>query len=202
MGKESYTYDWFTKNAAEWPQILAPYTGLPDLSFLEIGSFEGMSACWLLHNILTEPSSRLTCIDLFPDSLGGDSELMPRASAPNATFDANVDAIGATDRVIKLRGSSEDILRRLPPGHYDFIYIDGSHNAAYVLSDTVLSWYLLKVGGLLCFDDYQWAPYLPPLERPQAGIDVFMQLYAGLYDVVNIGSQVTLRKTAKLPPQS
>jgi predicted O-methyltransferase YrrM len=202
MGGETYTYDWFTYNATEWPVVLAPFAGVPGLNFLEVGSFEGRSACWLLQNILTHPDSRLTCIDLFLDSLGGDDPMMPRVSTPNSTFDANIAAISAGDRVIKLRGSSEAMLRPLPPDHYDFIYIDGSHNAPYVLSDAVLCWYLLKIGGLLCFDDYLWAPQLPPLERPQAGVDAFMALYAGLFEVVHSGRQVILRKTAHLPFQA
>jgi predicted O-methyltransferase YrrM len=202
MTTAGYQYDWFTQNATEWPRLLAPYVGQPNLNFLEVGSFEGRSACWLLKNVLTGPGCRLTCVDLFLDSMGGEDQMMPRVATPNLTFDANIAAIGATDRVDKLRGSSEEMLRRLPFASFDFIYIDGSHNAPYVLSDAVLAWYLLKVDGLICFDDYQWAPQLPPLERPQAGIDAFMALYAGLYETVDVGRQVMLRKKAHLPFQS
>jgi predicted O-methyltransferase YrrM len=200
MGGERYTYNWFTHNAQDWPNFLAAMAGQPGLHFLEIGSFEGRSACWLLQNILTHESSRLTCIDLFLDAMGGEDESMPRVANPNAAFDQNIAATGAAHRVTKLRGASEDLLRPLPRSNYDFIYIDGSHHAPYVLSDAVLSWYVLKVGGLLCFDDYEWAPEFPPLERPQAGIDAFMSLYAGLFEVVSKGYQVTLRKTADLIP--
>lgn len=202
MVTAGYQYDWFTHNATEWPRLLAPFIGHPNLNFLEVGSFEGRSACWLLQNILTGDGSRLTCIDLFVDAMGGEDEAMPRVATPNQSFDANIAAIGATARVDKLRGTSESLLRTLTFGSYDFIYIDGSHNAPYVLSDAVLSWYLLKVGGLICFDDYQWAPEFPALERPQAGIDAFMALYAGLFETVSIGRQVMLRKLAHLPFQN
>jgi hypothetical protein len=33
---------------------------------------------------------------------------------------------------------------------------DGSHRARDVLEDAVLSWPLLKVGGIMLFDDYLW----------------------------------------------
>ena len=36
---------------------------------------------------------------------------------------------------------------------YDIIYIDGSHEARDVLEDAVLAYRLLKIGGLLIFDD-------------------------------------------------
>ena len=202
MGEEHYEYDWFTHNAGEWPRLLAPYAGRAGLNFLEVGSFEGRSACWLLRNVLTGEGSRLTCVDLFLDSMGGEDEVMPRVATPNASFDRNIAAVGGSDRVTKLRGSSEHWLRQLPPDSFDFIYIDGSHNAPYVLSDAVLAFYLLREGGLVCFDDYEWAPDYPPLERPQAGIDAFMAIYAGLYEVVHRAGQVFLRKTRHLPFQS
>lgn len=202
MDKETYTYDWFSGNASEWPRLLKPYANVPGLNFLEIGSFEGKSASWLLRNVLTHPTSRLTCIDLFPDSLGGDMELMPLVTTPNKTFDANMLANDAGSRVIKIRGASENVLRTLAPAAYDFIYIDGSHNAPHVLSDAVLCWHLLKLGGLVCFDDYEWGEEFPPLERPQAAIDAFMHLYDGMYELVDKGYQVTLRKTAHLALQA
>ena len=202
MAEQSYQYDWFTHNASEWPRLLAPFRGQPGIHFLEVGSFEGRSACWLLQNVLTGAGSRLTCIDLFLDEMGGEDDSMPRMATPNASFDRNIAAIGAGDRVTKLRGSSEHWLRALPPDSFDFIYIDGSHNAPYVLSDAVLAFYLLREGGLICFDDYEWAPDYPPLERPQAGVDAFMAVYAGLFELIDRGNQVMLRKTRHLPFQS
>ena len=52
---------------------------------------------------------------------------------------------------------SQVVLRRLPLETYDIIYIDGSHATSDVLEDAVLSYRLLKPGGLLIFDDYHWA---------------------------------------------
>ena len=42
----------------------APRSPVP-LHALELGSWEGSSACWLLAHVLRHPSSRLTCIDTF-----------------------------------------------------------------------------------------------------------------------------------------
>ena len=61
MAQEIYTYDWFSQHVPYWNRLLEPLKGQPDLRFLEIGSFEGRSACWLLRNILTHETSMLTC---------------------------------------------------------------------------------------------------------------------------------------------
>ena len=36
------------------------------------------------------------------------------------------------------------------------IYIDACHDSQYVMTDAMLSWKVLKVGGYLIFDDYGW----------------------------------------------
>jgi len=37
--------------------------------------------------------------------------------------------------------------------HFDFIYIDGAHEAKFVIQDAVLALPLLKPGGYILFDD-------------------------------------------------
>jgi predicted O-methyltransferase YrrM len=198
MTQEIYSYDWFSQHIPSWQTIFAPMRGKPALNFLEIGSFEGRSACWLLHNVLTHESSRLTCVDLFPETMGGDDEFMPRQSRPDSSFDHNIALTGAAHRVTKIRGSSEDVLRGLPSACFDFIYIDGSHHAPYVLTDAVLSWRCLKVGGMLGFDDYQWGTELPEVIRPQLAVDAFMKTFAGMFELIHSDYQVFIRKTEGL----
>ena len=113
---------------------------------LEIGSYEGRSAVWFLENILTHPTSRLVCIDPFFD---------PRVEM---RFDHNVRLSGARERLEKRRGRSESVLPQLERASFDLIYVDGSHDAPFVLLDAMLSWELLKTGGILAFDDYEWEP--------------------------------------------
>jgi len=60
-----YQVDWFTPQMPLWEKYLSVYKGKEDLSFLEIGSFEGRSAVWLLETILTDDTAKLTCIDPF-----------------------------------------------------------------------------------------------------------------------------------------
>ena len=49
-------------------------------------------------------------------------------------------------------------------GSYDIVYIDGWHSAFGAMADGVMSWPLLKVGGVMIFDDYLWVP--PKLGPP------------------------------------
>ena len=64
---------------------------------------------------------------------------------------------------------------------FDLIYIDGSHTAADVLTDAVLAFQLLRVGGVMIFDDYLWsmepALSVDPLNMPKPAIDAFAMIF-------------------------
>jgi len=60
---------------------------------------------------------------------------------------------------------------------FDCIYIDADHRAAGVLEDAVLSWRLLKGGGIMILDDYGWNLYENPFKCPKRGIDAFLDAF-------------------------
>lgn len=66
-------------------------------------------------------------------------------------------------------------------GYFDFVYVDGSHQAPDVLCDALLGFKLLRVGGVMAFDDYLWAEDLPtgrdPIRCPKPAIDTFTNLF-------------------------
>lgn len=150
---------------------------------LEIGSYEGRSAVWFLENIVTHPTSRLVCVDIFSDT------------RRRMRFDHNVKCRRVEARVDKRSGRSEAVLPQLQGQSFDLIYVDGSHEAPFVLLDGMLSWELLKPGGILAFDDYRWKPELPPERRPQLAIDLFLRGHAGKYKLVRQDDQVVIEKT-------
>jgi hypothetical protein len=178
----SYTRDWFTRCTKTWPRLLASFVGRPAVAALEIGSSEGRSAIWLLENVLTNPTSSITCIDPF---------YLPWREF---RFDYNIRLSGRADQVVKRKGKSRDILQQLPANAYDLIYIDGSHVAADVLLDTLLSWARLKPGGVLIFDDYRLNRKQPAFMRPQLAIDLFLESFEGRYDLLHKEYQVLIRK--------
>lgn len=180
----SFTADWMSGQSKHWPQDLAKFAGRPGVRMLEIGSYEGRSAIWFLENILTHPDSRLVCVDPFSD---GRQEMR---------FDHNMKLCSGQARLEKRPGRSETILPQLERASFDVIYVDGSHAAPFVLLDAMLSWELLKPGGILLFDDYEWEPQLPPERRPQLAIDLFLASHAGKYDLLRKGYQIVIEKQA------
>ena len=164
-----------------WAKILAPLQGRPHLRYLEIGVCEGGSLLWMLENVLTHPTARATGVDIFP----GDSEKI---------FRYNLKLSGFADKVAVMKGFSRDRLKELPKESFDVIYIDGSHMAKDVMRDAVLSWELLKIQGLLIFDDYQYNLDLPAQFRPRTAIDAFLDSYGPSLEVVYRGYQVVVKK--------
>jgi SAM-dependent methyltransferase len=180
-----YTQDWFSYHQAMWLTYFGSLAGRPGLRFLEIGSFEGRSACWIAEHLLTGEGSILVCVDPFsgyPDQ--------------ERNFDHNVNASPDTaHKILKLRGRSCDVLHFLPAEGFDFIYVDGAHAALDVIQDAAEAWKLLKPNGVVVFDDYQ-STALPVLSglAVKPAIDAFLGMMDGHYDLIFKGWQVAIRK--------
>lgn len=145
--------NWFEHNVPQWREWLGSFAGKPGVRALEIGSFEGRSTRWLCGNILTADDARIDCVDFFAaDPVYGDY---------HARFRQNTAAY--RDKIREYAGPSFDMLRQVE-GPYDIVYVDGWHSAFGALADGVMTWPLLKVGGVMIFDDYLWLP--PKLGKP------------------------------------
>jgi predicted O-methyltransferase YrrM len=178
-----FTSDWFSARIPQWQELLAEYIGKPNLRFVEIGSYEGRSAIWTLVNVLTEPTALLTCIDPWRDA-----EIERR-------FDRNNVETGRSNQVRKVKGISATTLPGMRAESADFVYVDGSHEARDTLLDGLLGWRLLKIGGLLIFDDYGWDD--PRRHHPpKLGIDAFLSINDWCAEVVHRGYQVAVLKNA------
>lgn len=182
-----FTSDWFTRNIPVWDKALASFKGKPDIHYLEVGLFEGRATMWMIENILTHPTSRLTGIDLF----AGDHE--NQHGSFKETYLANLKLSGAADRADTIQGYSQVELRKLPLESFDIAYIDGSHLNADVLEDAILCWRLLKEDGILIFDDYGGGA-----ANPKLGIDMFVRYYGDHFDVVHNSFQLILRKKGRV----
>lgn len=195
-----FTGDWLSENIQPWQQHLSHLPQIPNINALEIGSCEGASACWFLDNILTDEFAKLTCIDLF--------HIPPYEKK----FDSNIAKTGVSHKVEKIKGKSQEVLRSLSFDTYDMLYIDGSHVACDILEDAVLSWRLIKVGGIIIFDDYDYI-YIRqascdaknntfaglssnPSWNSKVGIDAFITVFEDKIKILHKGHQVILEKTA------
>lgn len=173
-----FTQDWFGPYEPIWIEVFQRL--LPAASkMLEIGSYEGRSATWLIGNALSD-HGRLYCIDTWAGGMEHDASIM---GAVEARFDRNI-AIAKVHKpgveVQKIKSTSELALARLLGEHsdsFDFIYVDGSHQAADVLTDLVLAFHLCRVGGLIACDDYLWQFGQNPLLVPKMAIDAFVNCF-------------------------
>ncbi len=152
----SISAECFTCLIPVWERHLKKYAGFPGLQILEIGCFEGMATCWLLDEILTDADAKITCIDIFEGVLAFQINNPEEHQVVEKNFDFNIEKNGSGYKVNKIVGFSQEVMRSLPLNSYDIVYIDGSHKASDVLEDAVISWRLVKSGGMIIFDDYNF----------------------------------------------
>ena len=138
-----FTEDWFSENNPEkvvrqFDEFLSEFKDKTS-TFLEIGSFEGMSTIWMLENILTNKESRLFCIDAWADWT--DNAFV--------RFVSNINKTGLKDKVRIVKGDSSEELRMFPSEYFDFVYVDGDHDEKAVIKDAISSFRVLKKGGIM-----------------------------------------------------
>jgi predicted O-methyltransferase YrrM len=184
-GKYKFSSDWFSYNIPNWTRVLSGLKGKPNVAYLEIGVYEGRSFFWVVDNILTHPSSRAVAIDTFDKFGGGD---------PEEVFYENVRRSGRSPAIKVIKGFSQQKLRDLALNSFDLIYVDGDHSSRSVLLDAVLSWDLLRDGGIMIFDDYAWDFILPTEMRPTFALDMFQTLFRDEFQVLVKDYQLIIRK--------
>jgi SAM-dependent methyltransferase len=179
-----YTQDWFSYHEAHWLRHFGHLAGRPGLQAVEVGSYEGRSACWIVQHLVTGEGGRLVCVEPFQEYEGQERN-----------FDHNIRVAGCADKIVKLRGRSQQILPFLPEESFDFVYVDGSHMVLDVLQDAAMCWRLLRTGGVLVFDDYEHTLF-PDSFGMSAGpaIRAFLSLLSGKYELLFEDWQVALRR--------
>jgi predicted O-methyltransferase YrrM len=179
MAKFDFTKDWFgDKSKPIWDHLIPK---LNPAKILEIGSFEGAGACYLIETLAKS-------IDSWQ---GGDEhrESGIDMAAVEQRFRRNTKAaIEAARNPVNLvvhKESSDSALARLlldgKRGYFDFIYVDGSHLAPDVLYDCVVAFKLLKLGGVMAFDDYVWRERMSMandiMRCPKPAVDAFVNIH-------------------------
>lgn len=188
----SFSQDGFTLSMRAWEPLFEQLEG-KKARMLEVGSYEGMSACYALWRL---PDAHITCVDTFAGS-PEDAVLDIDLSTLGAVFERNIALVDAS-RVRTLVGDSRRMLLELVEAEesFDLVYIDGSHLALDVLVDTAYAWQLVRKDGFLVWDDYEWAGLgLDPVLRPGVAIDAFLSLIDGKYELLRKRMQVVIRKT-------
>ncbi len=187
-----YTQTWFVHNIPNWSRFLGYLKFQKDKRFLEIGCFEGMATRWLMETLMTE-EDKIEVIDTFKGSI----EHLKLNINTNDLLTKFLHNIDNSPNVIIHQGKSEDILRNnfsRQKEIFDFIYIDGDHHAKNVMKDAVLSWPLLKKGGILIFDDYDWRLFKREIDNPFPAINTFCGMWQDEIEVLIKSCQVILMK--------
>lgn len=175
-----------------WLKWLGHLKGTPVMG-LELGTYKGQSAEWFLENIFTHPDSCLVCVDTFK---GSEEHRLAGIDCSSLYRDTCNRLCRFGLRAHVLISTSSDYLKAMSADEkFDFVYVDAAHDAMNVLRDAVLSWEILKVGGVMIFDDYEWTAMEQEVDRPKAAIDSFLSCYARQMEVLGIGWQVAIKKT-------
>lgn len=193
-----FTHDYFAANLDTWRTWFEHHVRAAPLRALEIGSWQGGSACWLLDRVIGPRGGSLTCIDPFVGS-SEHAGFLPRVlgevgATLEGLFDDNITRTGRAAQVRKLVGWSHDLLPGLRGEAFDFIYIDGAHEAKFVILDALLCWPLLPPGGHLLFDDVPFTFADRPEQNSARAIDFFLSLFPEEAEVLERGRQLLLRR--------
>jgi len=173
----NFTEDWFSHNIPNFEKCISAL-GESRNRFLEIGSYEGRSTCWLLEKLPSD--GKIVCIDPYPNM-----------SEVENCFWNNVREVMGKRQLIQCKTMSYLALSQLiqQKQEFDFIYIDGDHHPATTLADASMAWGLLRQGGVMLFDDYEY-----PHEPTKCGIDGFLMGFVGKYDLLLKNYQLAVVK--------
>jgi predicted O-methyltransferase YrrM len=160
------------------------------INYLEIGAFYGANIISVAMTYGLHKDSKLYCIDPWED-YNDYSEYKNEQPQIYEGFIENIKNSGFQDKIIINRGYSNKELCKFDDDFFDIIYIDGNHEAAYVLEDAVISFRKLKKNGIMIFDDYGWGGP----EYVKKGIDAFLSAYSKRIEYLNnIDTQIFIKK--------
>lgn len=188
--------NWFADTGQKlFEQYLQEFVG-EEVTMLQIGAFTGDASVWLAENILTHPGALLIDVDTWRGS-DEDAHLGYDWSDVERTYKDKVAPHG--ERVVHFVDTSDHFFSvegRLPA--MDFVYIDGDHSALQVLRDAINAFEVLRVGGILAFDDYEWISGKGRIFDPCVAINSFRHLFADYIEVLHVGYQVWCRKISEI----
>lgn len=184
----NFSKDYVSHFGSTWSKYLSKFKNLEDIVYLEIGVFEGRSLIWMLENILTNDKARAVTVDAA-------SLFSPEWVEVSRVFKKNLEISGQKHKVQHFDNYSELTLPTLNHNFFNIIYIDGNHDADMVEKDLILSFPLLKSGGVLMIDDYLYEPTVTDnIKAPKAGVDNFLKHYGNNFVTLHIAYQIILEK--------
>lgn len=174
------------------------HTSTHPVHILEIGCYQGEATSWFLRNLCHHPKSKVHAVDTFA---GSPEYITTNFSKIEQTFWRNVRATGRESQVEMHKSMSYDVLVEMNNARkhpfLDVVFVDASHESHDVIADGILSFALLKIGGIMVFDDYEWDKLVQSYYRPKLAIDSFLSIMQPQIQILAKRSQVILRKTSR-----
>jgi predicted O-methyltransferase YrrM len=180
-----------------WEKYLFKFINSPDFKVLEIGCKDGESTCWMLDNLLLHPAARITCVDTSSNQVDEKSSHHSACTIAQQ-FDTNIAKTAASAKVRKIAGIPQIVLRSFIPNSFNLVYINDGLVAVDFLENILLSWRLIKVGGIaiLANDGVQDSSKAANTQ-PKAAVDAFLSIFSSKVRLLHQGHQVLIEKTAE-----
>lgn len=186
--------NWFKEIAQHnFEKFLLPIAGKHKQHFLQLGTFTGDASVWMCKNVLTGDQSELFDVDTWDGAPNEPIQTQMDFEDVYQTYLNKTYGLNITHH----RMTTLEYLAKAKMMHwtFDFIYVDAHHTSASAFLDCELSWPLLKSGGLLAIDDYEWLhPDGVEIHAPKLGIHMFLDRHEGEFDTLVINQQYWLRK--------
>ena len=195
ISKLKFSNDWFTSQIPYWDLMFEKlgFQNKSSISALEIGSWEGLSSLFFLQTL---KKSKLICVDTWE---GADEhrslEKTTKEILSNIEINFDKNLTSVADRLTKFKGTSFSYFYQNNSKEcFDFIYIDGSHYCDDVIIDAIKCFEMLKVGGVMIFDDYLWQYYPNYRHNPASAINAFLKMKKGSYKVIHVYWQIIIQR--------
>lgn len=160
---------------------------LPDepLRVLQIGVYTGDATKWLLENQTIE---KIHDVDTWKGSNESDYEKID-FDLVEKYYDFRFN----DPRITKFKMTSDEFFVQ-NKDFFNFIYIDGQHTASQTAIDGLHGFEVLEKDGIMAFDDYGWSLQNDAFLEPKRGIDAFLAICEGRYNILEKSYQVWIQK--------
>ena len=191
LSTKNFSNKWFLNNFDIFNFFL-PKDKNQKFDYLEVGCFEGLSSFYVLSEY---KSVNAFFLDIWDIPNPNSKTLSNNFSTVEKVFDENLSEFN----FIKIKEDSVVSMRRLLKQNksFDFIYIDGSHNGEDILSDAIEAFKILKVGGLIFFDDFLQHDKNRAIQSYE-GIGKFLSLYSNYLVIEYFQNNLVVRKKNKI----
>ncbi len=188
LNKYSFTQKWYV--GSEIQRNLYKYLDKNSkYNILEIGSFEGLSACGFSDNIMDHSETTLDCVDPFILSRTNNKITTKCVTLKTEQmFSKNINLSKNLKKITHHKMTSDDYFlnnKKL----FNLIYIDGCHEPEFIKNDMENSFACLEQNGIMWMDDYGGGG-----GKIKICMDKFLEKYKGQYNIIHKNYQLAIKK--------